>query len=158
MSDDNKPREFWIYDSGTTDGPVWEDEPEDTKKCIHVIEYQYYAELKALEAEFRWSDIKAVVENYKQQRNAAEKENEELKAEIEKFKTGINNFKCQNCGDYCSPYYPVNLMAEIASLRESLKLAVEALAFECGNRCAVGLNECNARETLAKIKAKHTEL
>lgn len=36
-------------------------------------------------------------------------------------------------------------------LKEKLKIATEALEFECGNRCA-HQNPCNARESLEKIK------
>ena len=39
---------------------------------------------------------------------------------------------------------------EIAELKRRLKIAVEALGFECGNRCA-HQNPCNAREALASI-------
>lgn len=42
--------------------------------------------------------------------------------------------------------------AENAKLKENLKIAIEALEFECGNRCAIGINPCNAREALEKIK------
>lgn len=36
-------------------------------------------------------------------------------------------------------------------LNKQLKVAIKALEFECGNRCA-NQNPCNARETLNKIK------
>lgn len=36
-------------------------------------------------------------------------------------------------------------------LDEKLKVAIEALEFECGNRCA-NQNPCNAREALEKLK------
>jgi hypothetical protein len=29
---------------------------------------------------------------------------------------------------------------------------LKALEFECGNKCAIGINECNAREAIAKAK------
>jgi len=37
---------------------------------------------------------------------------------------------------------------------ELLLLALEALAFECGNRCAIGLNPCNARDTIEQIRTR----
>lgn len=42
---------------------------------------------------------------------------------------------------------------QIESLRVKLDLAVEALEFECGNRCA-HQNPCNAKDALAKIKGE----
>lgn len=31
---------------------------------------------------------------------------------------------------------------------EAAKILVEALEFECGDRCAIGINDCSAREAL----------
>ena len=94
--------------------------------------------------------------------DALAKENEELRAEIEKFKSGVNNFKCVHCGDYTSPFAPVNLLSEITSLRESLKLAVEALTnYACDPCNGTVERPCfryKACEALDKIKAKHGEL
>lgn len=36
-------------------------------------------------------------------------------------------------------------------LKAQLEIAKEALEFECGNRCAIGLNPCNARLALEKL-------
>jgi hypothetical protein len=37
---------------------------------------------------------------------------------------------------------------------ERAKVLVEALKFECGNRCAIGINPCNAREALEKYESE----
>lgn len=58
-------------------------------------------------------------------------------------------------------YHPENMLysTEIyvkagASLPNELLLkALEALEFECGNRCATGLNQCNARDVIEEIKS-----
>ena len=44
--------------------------------------------------------------------------------------------------------------AGVNEMKELLLIAVKALEFECGNRCAIGINPCNARQTLAEIQEK----
>ena len=140
MTDDKKPREFWILRDlhGEIMRSVGIDEtPHGEDFVMSVISYDAYAALA--------------------------KENEELRAEIEKFKSGVNNFKCVHCGDYTSPFAPVNLLSEITSLRESLKLAIKGLrhSISCEvirelmiRKNKVFICECGMDKTLAEIKAK----
>ena len=43
-----------------------------------------------------------------------------LLPEIENFRTGVNNFKCQMCGHFASPHMPVDLIAEISRLEDEI--------------------------------------
>ena len=73
----SEPQEFWIYDNGFIDKPVYDDEPIESNKFIHVVEYSHYqAVVKQLEA------AKAEVEYYYNQRNefAADLEVERAKS------------------------------------------------------------------------------
>lgn len=45
-----------------------------------------------------------------------------------------------------------DLRKEIAELKAQLEIAKKALKFECGNRCAIGLNPCNARQALDELE------
>ena len=45
------------------------------------------------------------------------------------------------------------LEIENAALKERVRIATEALEFECGNRCHPEHNPCSAREALAKLAA-----
>jgi hypothetical protein len=71
-------------------------------------------------------DLERVANAYREVRaKLAEKDAEiaALKFSIEDFKTGVNNFKCVHCGDYTSPFVPVNLMTQLAEARELIKEA-----------------------------------
>ena len=74
-----------------------------------------------------------------------------LKSEYSKLKKEVDQLS-----EYCGEVRYWQNRAE--DLSESLKFAAEALEFECGNRCAIGINPCNAREELDQIYAKHPEL
>lgn len=58
--------------------------------------------------------------------------------------------KADTHDEYCEMF---NVGYKFAKTEEAekLKVALEALEFECGNRCAQGLNPCNAREAIDKI-------
>ena len=47
-------------------------------------------------------------------------------------------------------------LVESIKTNKNLEIAIEALEFECGNRCA-HQNPCNAREALTKIKELDNE-
>ena len=47
----------------------------------------------------------------------------------------------------------IRLTAELTDLKAKYQKAIEALKFECGNRCAEQ-NPCNAKETLAELGEK----
>jgi hypothetical protein len=47
----------------------------------------------------------------------------------------------------------IRLAQKICVLEDKLEIAIEALKFECNNRCA-NENPCNAKETLEKINEK----
>ena len=70
-----------------------------------------------------------------------------------KFREG---WYSQNPCPFKSHYIEIQVIEKSAydELKTKLDVAVEALEFECGNRCAIGLNPCNARETLAKIRGE----
>ena len=40
------------------------------------------------------------------------------------------------------------MVEEIKKLKEENRILREGLEFECGKRCAIGINPCNARQTL----------
>ena len=46
----------------------------------------------------------------------------------------------------------------IIKLIDIIEVQRDALEFACGNRCAIGLNECNSREALTKTDAMLGEL
>ncbi len=98
-----------------------------------------------------------------------------LQAEIEEFKTGVQNFKCSNCNNIAGPFYNVNLMTELEALRKErdeckvnytnmkdtlveerdhiradLKLAVEALEEVSQSFLIIGVPEI-VFKTLAKL-------
>jgi hypothetical protein len=122
MSDDKRPREFWIQDLAettyrATDVSCYDEEvnPSIIDEW-HVIEHSAYA--------------------------ALQKENEELKADIEKLK----NYE-ENSG---------HIILENLSLRTSLKEAVEALDFYSIDYCYD--EGALIHQVIAKIKAKHGEI
>lgn len=41
---------------------------------------------------------------------------------------------------------------ELVKRDKQLEVAKKALEFECGNRCAIGINLCNAREALEEME------
>lgn len=50
--------------------------------------------------------------------------------------------------------FAIGFDAADAHYRPIVENLIKALEFECGNRCAVGINPCNARETLESVRSK----
>ena len=75
------------------------------------------------------------------------------KAQLDEYieREAANKFDLNGMVDY----YDKPKYIEGAQLLAPLLLeAIEALKFECGGRCAQGINPCNARETLDKIEER----
>jgi hypothetical protein len=65
---------------------------------------------------------------------------EKLKKENEDFKNGVQNFKCQACGHYASPFVPVYLISEIDDLKtenQNLKAQLEVIIQNAKNDCTL---------------------
>jgi hypothetical protein len=111
------PREFWIYDSGTRDKPVWEYEPEDAKECIHVIEYAAYEKLKAE----RPADY---FNHYRKERDALAESLKEAVEALDQRLGGQHAFWCSYGVDPAT-YYPcdcgLELLAKIKARHGDLK-------------------------------------
>jgi len=153
---DKKPREWWI---NPKTGYITEKAPEQDTKWqkrsgvifdrTHVIEHSAYDSLQKELTETRLTYYEVV-----EQRNAFQKENEELKARIEHL--AKHPYAYVKIDEFASFKTMAKLTEVNASLRESLKLAVEALGESC--YCDAGwyrsTEPCGNCEALAKIKAK----
>jgi len=65
---------------------------------------------------------------------------------------------CVNCRGNGVRYIKIDdpipgLQDEITELKRQLEIAKDGLQFECANKCAIGLNQCNARDVLDKLKS-----
>jgi FtsZ-binding cell division protein ZapB len=153
---DKKPREFnGVWEIMSWNGQV--NIKETFPDHIHVIEHSAYAALKKENEELQEFN-KLLVDEIKAMKHP-EYDPHKHEKEIEELRADRNRLD-QDFGEMGERAYKAE--QENASLRESLKLAVEALTvlLACETNGFI-MNKGDigwCRETLAKITAKHTEL
>lgn len=100
---------------------------------------------------------KADYDSMRLQLTAEKSINDGLRKDINDFKSGVQNFKCFACGEYTSPFVPVNLFNEIKLLKEKLSVALEALEFYA-RTCNWGLSEITFDENRKPFAYIRTEI
>jgi hypothetical protein len=166
MSDDKKPREFWLGNEyvdvkGHGKYYSWKRVNPEHPSDVHVIEHSAYAALQKENEELQEFN-KLLVDEIKAMKHP-EYDPHKHEKEIEELRADRNRLD-QDFGEMGERAYKAE--QENASLRESLKLAVEALELsERRSKIPQIRNAIGADpfldvqiEVLAKITAKHTEL
>jgi hypothetical protein len=93
---------------------------------------------------------RTVISKLKADRDAAIKERDELK--------GVLDLKNDEYVKQVGTWKVIQrLEEERDSLRADLKIATDALESICDSKCAIGINPCEAREALEKVKAGKSE-
>ncbi len=134
---DEKPREFWICDFSTGKRQV--SEVEITHNTDFFGPSDYYTPIKAIA-------IRHVIEHSAY--TAVIKERDELKERLKHLQSGSDEFM----------QVLKNRENQNVELRESLKLAVEALEKIRQAQTGLTVEEGISSEALTKIKAKHGDL
>lgn len=102
MSD--KPAREWLIETQNIDGNrVFE-----LKDNQFILEYRGRTPVMPI----RVIEHDAYDQLLKQLTNVTE-ERDEFKDQVDQFAAGVLNFKCQECGHYTSPHFPVNMVDEI---------------------------------------------